>query len=617
MFGISYDTWNSVCQMYIKIGDKKLRHYLQWFPYAYPKCLNQLSSDVFYNHYIKNGYYVFHPLSMLKTDNYMYKSDGSFRDSILISPVLYLILQSIGKKISDLYHFNRDYHVQVYYAGSYDNADCHYFNEYEKYQQDINLYRESTDYFIKTDIQNFYQSINIHKLFELIDNNINFNSSEINPAQLNLYKSLFSYCGMGKFPIVENSIASSYLATIVYLEPIDNALSKYLSSCDYIASFQLLRYVDDLYIFLKTDIPEIEFLEKYHEILNKYTSILKEYDLALNISKCYPSSCTGFISDLSYDDSTSGSSLSNQTLEIFINFLNELVQRTENHIPLSSEDYNSIINTIFGTDSIVVSPTERLNSCIYHHPDYAKNEQVIQCLSKLCDNSFSFHYLDPKRFTHLILNTHDGDLIKRVLNNLFKRHRGKDWTAYDMIVVVNYLIQRRMEHEDLLNIIMKKSGELYSYCTRLCRKNFIKIMVNESASSFENLFDDDKLSYLYLMYLIEKDVNNWMNAFAYFKSYFDRMSAHFGHIMGYDSEFSPEKYFKLDKLTKVYREGIKNSEDTIRLAQKLRITNPLIHASSELVDNENSTNELKKLIIDMTELINKFLLWYKNQSVSI
>lgn len=86
---------------------------------------------------------------------------------------------------------------------------------------------------------------------------------------------------------MENSIASSYLATIVYLDVIDEKLYKYLSNnVKCFSSFQMIRYVDDLYILFNSDSDFSEIREAYNEIRNYYSSLLKDFDLSLNTKKC-------------------------------------------------------------------------------------------------------------------------------------------------------------------------------------------------------------------------------------------------------------------------------------------------------------------------------------------
>ena len=46
-----------------------------------------------------------------------------------------------------------------------------------------------------------------------------------------------------------------------------------------------------------------------------------------------------------------------------------------------------------------------------------------------------------------------------------------------------------------------------------------------------------------------------------------------------------------------------NSEKVIKKAHKLRNANPLSHSSSELLDNESTTDDLKQSIKDLTSII--------------
>ena len=89
----------------------------------------------------------------------------------------------------------------------------------------------------------------LHKLFYSLEKiKVNCNDS-VQLNQLKIYKEFLQYCGKGRFPLVENSIASSYLATVVYLNDSDNRLVDYLTNNLNIADFKIVRYVDDLYIF--------------------------------------------------------------------------------------------------------------------------------------------------------------------------------------------------------------------------------------------------------------------------------------------------------------------------------------------------------------------------------
>ena len=47
--------------------------------------------------------------------------------------------------------------------------------------------------------------------------------------------------------------------------------------------------------------------------------------------------------------------------------------------------------------------------------------------------------------------------------------------------------------------------------------------------------DDSKCFALYFMYLVERQKNNSLAMFAYFKNFFDRMTAHLAFVTGYES----------------------------------------------------------------------------------
>ncbi|MGZ1193910.1 Abia family HEPN domain-containing protein [Lactobacillus delbrueckii subsp. bulgaricus] len=104
---------------------------------------------------------------------------------------------------------------------------------------------------------------------------------------------------------------------------------------------------------------------------------------------------------------------------------------------------------------------------------------------------------------------------------------------------------------------------------------------------------DRKTSFLYFMYLCEQNRHGHLASYAYYKSFFDRMTANMAFLCDVDKEPSYSKYYRTDKLSKLYKE-IHNSSKIIKRAQKLRHKDPIVHASSELLGNNNSSKELKK-----------------------
>lgn len=91
MFGISYTTWKNVCEMYINLGTKNQKYFLQWFPFTKLSNTDKetLLSKKFYDTYISSGGFCQYPSMMHRSENYIQKGDGSFRDASLVSPILY------------------------------------------------------------------------------------------------------------------------------------------------------------------------------------------------------------------------------------------------------------------------------------------------------------------------------------------------------------------------------------------------------------------------------------------------------------------------------------------------------------------------------------------------
>lgn len=121
LFGITYNTWRETCDMYFSLHIGIHKSYLQWFPFSKltDDEKDEISSVEFFNKYIKTGGFVFFPEVMRHSENYIQKSDGSFRNAVLVSPLLFLVLQAMGKELSAHYVSQRPIDIGVYYAGNY------------------------------------------------------------------------------------------------------------------------------------------------------------------------------------------------------------------------------------------------------------------------------------------------------------------------------------------------------------------------------------------------------------------------------------------------------------------------------------------------------------------
>ena len=58
LFGVSYDTWSSICDMYFNLSDNSKKSYLQWFPLSKINDTDKefLRSEIFYEKEIFSSY---------------------------------------------------------------------------------------------------------------------------------------------------------------------------------------------------------------------------------------------------------------------------------------------------------------------------------------------------------------------------------------------------------------------------------------------------------------------------------------------------------------------------------------------------------------------------------
>ena len=534
MLNLKYEDWKSVCEMHLSQKNNRLRNYLQWYPIYNNKGINFDDTGYFYK-YINNGSFSILKGFTIRTDNYIQKGDGSFRKSSLLSPSLYLILQTIGKTIYDSYKSERPEDIIVYYAGNYSTMDCFYKKSYDSFYKDINYFIENYSYYIKTDIRDFFNNINVNKLFSQIDKQQKKDNNVcLNPLQLQIFKDLILYTGNEGFPLVENSMASSYLATEIYLDPIDTRLYDFLKESGYIEDFKMVRYVDDLYIFIKEDHYNDTFVNNM--IINEYSSILKNYNLSLNNTKTSIGTIDTIDTDLKksmYDEVVNEKRFQIPELAsdncLYV-FLDKLCKMLEERNSITKEEYNNIMKEAFTIENIEFTYREIFNYFAFEKiqpRDINIKERMskISALFKYAD--LSFVSFDPKQLMTIILSTEDGSICKKILNYLFVRSKQGLWNAYDTSIAINYLLKRRFQYEDLITQIKKHDKKLYDYF--YCCKNTIQEEAEEEAERLRRIClkinVSDTTYYLYFMYYVELDRNNIMSAFAYFKNFFDRVTA--------------------------------------------------------------------------------------------
>lgn len=622
LLGIRYETWRDICNMYFSLGTGSQKAYLQWFPFTKLSSNDKeiLSSKEFYDKYISTSSFVVFPQAMHQSENFLQKSDGSFRDSSLTSPILYLILQAVGKEIYNKYIPERQSDISTYYAGNYEYLRPKYKQDYDDFFKELNVCIDEYQYFIKTDITNFFSNISVDKLIAQIDKICNNDKVSFAQTQLYLYKELLTYCGNGRFPLIENSIASSYLATIVYLDAVDVELYKYLTdNVPAITSFRMVRYVDDLYILIASDKPFGILKEVYNEVRNEYSSILKRQGLTLNAKKCCIKNTSEINYELKkslYDEYFNGEK--HNIEDLFQGSLLKFLKNLSLELLFDSidiEKYNELIDEHFSSDDIEFTPSEVFNYFVYENNADLQCDEVIKEIVGLVKQSISFISLDPKRLTVMIMKTKSEKAIKAFLNQLFKRNRANKWNAYDTTIAISYLIQSEFQHIDLLDIIYNQQLNLYSYYFYNCKSSFFNCLNFQNNNDLITIIGKDSKAYfLYFMYLCENKKGNYLAAFAYYKNFFDRITADLDFVLNPDPRHKKPNYkrFYEENTFKTFYKEIPNSEQAIKKAHKLRNANPISHSSSGLIDKVNTSAELNQCIDDLSDLIFEYIKMHLN-----
>ena len=258
--------------------------YLQFYPFL---CFNNkdidfIKSKYYYERYIQSGTFLLNEKNFLKTKNYYFKDDGASRNVFVVSPIIFLYINALVINISQNFQINNKY-KDIFYTGDLINNDIFYKNSYSKFQCKLKEMSTKYKHFIKTDISNFYESININYLMSDLYKIETFNGMQ-KDMNLDFLKELLLYCGGGKLPAIENSAAISFIASIIYYEEVENKFISYLVQHNKIEDFRIIRYSDDSYIFINTS-DDIMQTNLYNNILDKYNSILYEKNLTINKNK--------------------------------------------------------------------------------------------------------------------------------------------------------------------------------------------------------------------------------------------------------------------------------------------------------------------------------------------
>lgn len=211
----------------------------------------------------------------------------------------------------------------------------------------------------------------------------------------------------------------------------------------------------------------------------------------------------------------------------------------------------------------------------------------------------------------MILNTQSSSIkdsaVKTLLSKIFDRSRQSLLNGYDIKIAIYYLLKTHFTHSDLKKkVIEKYDPALFEYIKSYCNDDFVdyfRSTYKEQRNYIDIIDSDWKTYYLYINYLFELDDNNFFDAFAYYKTYFDRITA---LIYAYitRTQLDVGSFYKSKDINKVYKDLPKiNSLKIIKKAGKLRNENPLVHSSSELLGNLYFEKDIDECIKRLQELI--------------
>ena len=600
MLKIEYDGWIELCNNLKRYISAYRKFYLQLYSIT-DEILEKVKEESYFNKYIKTGAFLWDDINWIKCENPNMNADGTLRQRNLISPLFYIIYIYIGNKINKLYKNKRNTDIEVYYAGNLEKNRFHYKKEYNEFCKKAIKLSKNYKYYLKTDIKNFFSNINIDLLFYYISSNINDTKLNISLEELNFMEEFIKFIGDGRLPQIEEGVTSSYLATKIYLEEIDNKLYDFLKKNQSISKFKIIRYVDDLYIFFDTD---INMEEVYEQIINFMNDVVYEYSITININKTGIKNVEELERDLKH--------LSYLDEEYIKGNIDTIINDTDLYDVLfdiliesniTREKYNLILKNRLGNIDNYTE-NEIFNSIIYTNNSIIYNKNMIDILKLLIEQKYEFIYCDPKRITILIVKTKDEGLIKLFLNKLYQKKKALGWNRYDKIAVEQYLLQRRFINRDLINNLSNIKN-LNNYINHFINKDWSKMSNPQIQKLCRRLIYEEDIRYffLYAFFKFEEDKGNYELKHSFFKSYFEAISAvlyarNFGQPLIY------ERMYTEGSLRKNYEKIIgskKYNEDIHKICQ-LRNQNMVNHAGGNN-DNISIYKEIDENISNIKNIV--------------
>lgn len=608
----SFESWQIACQM-MRNERTRLRSYLQWYPFIRldRESWGTVSSETFYRFFIEDGSFVLAEDMRFVTKGCVQKEGASFRDSYLVSPVIYLYLLAFGIEYEKLYIEKRENELCLY-AGDLHQKQGHYRKSYRVFCDSIKHESDQFDFCLKTDIANFFGSINVDGLIMRMQD---LSNNAFSATDALYIKALLLYCGCGKFPTIQSHPTLSFLATKVYLCRIDLQLSSKLREMIDISDFKLVRYVDDLYIFFNLD-DCADLVKTKHSLINIYADLLRDSGMILKqekLSLMNASEVTSSVATVSFIDITGDSAddeIALDSIKLESTFLS--IVQSINDGKYTQSDFQNAVNENFFVEKSTATPISIFRQCLYRSARLFKEDKVISALGQMLDKGNVALSFNTNEIVQCVLNTGSGDLVKQLLNNLFQSERNGTWCSLDSLIATAYLQHRGMQHKDLISLLDRREPSLARYCQVFCRESFAKLPLSDNERKLIALLKGDSASKVqYTFHLFHKLSLNAFEQASYYRAYFARVSSFI------ESKVNGKKHKWLyhERSLKALYADIEDAGEIIRNAESLRQNNPLVHASSKIIERHTYKSELDRMVASLDDLLEKKLKSIKVTSV--
>ena len=162
---------------------------------------------------------------------------------------------------------------------------------------------------------------------------------------------------------------------------------------------------------------------------------------------------------------------------------------------------------------------------------------------------------------------------------------------------------------DLLDVLYEKSKPLYAYYEYNCKTSFVRRIRREKPNRYLRCIGNDtKATFLYFLSLCERKRSNHLGSYAYYKTFFDRISADMAFQTGGKTKKNGPSYqsYYREKDFKDLYSGLPNVEAIIKQDHDLRNANPLLHSSAGLIDDNSTSQNLVNAKRNLDTLIDQY-----------